>query len=77
NRTLKIDPDFGDSWAYAYKFEVLHGSQEQQEDIKKRCCAVEPRHGDNWCRVSKDVSNWRLTTEEILERTANLLPIPT
>lgn len=25
-RTIKIDPDFGDAWAYFYKFESLHGS---------------------------------------------------
>lgn len=26
-RTLKIDQDLGDAWAYAYKFEILHGTQ--------------------------------------------------
>lgn len=25
NRTVKIDPDLGDAWAYFYKFENLHG----------------------------------------------------
>lgn len=26
-RTVKIDADFGDAWAYFYKFELLHGSE--------------------------------------------------
>lgn len=26
-RTVKIDPDFGDAWAYFYKFELLHGTE--------------------------------------------------
>jgi len=77
NRTLKIEPDLGDSWAYAYKFESLHGTQEQQEELKRRCVAVEPRHGEHWCLVSKDVRNWRLKTEHILDITADSLPIPT
>ena len=25
NRTLKIEPDLGDTWAYFYKFELMHG----------------------------------------------------
>ena len=25
-RALKIDPDNGDVWSYAYKFEILHGT---------------------------------------------------
>jgi len=27
NRTLKIEPDFGDAWAYFYKFELIHGTE--------------------------------------------------
>ncbi len=27
NRTLKIDPDLGDAWAYFYKFEIVHGTE--------------------------------------------------
>lgn len=76
-RTLKLDPDLGDAWAYAYKFEILNGSEEQQMDLKKRCCAAEPRHGENWCKISKAIENWKLKTGDILEIVANELPIPT
>ena len=27
NRTLKLDPDLGDAWAYFYKFELLNGNE--------------------------------------------------
>ncbi|KAH7954766.1 hypothetical protein HPB49_021655 [Dermacentor silvarum] len=77
NRTVKIEPDLGDAWAYYYKFELLHGSEEQQEEVKRRCVMAEPRHGPNWCRVSKDIANWRKKTEDILLLVANALPIPT
>lgn len=76
-RALKIDPDNGDVWSYAYKFEILHGTPEQQTEMKKRCIAAEPRHGEKWCQTSKDVLNWKLKTADLLEIVANDLPIPT
>lgn len=27
HRTVKIDPDFGDAWAFFYKFELQHGTE--------------------------------------------------
>ena len=26
-RTIKIDPDFGDAWAFFYRFELSHGNE--------------------------------------------------
>uniref|UniRef100_A0A0N5APJ7 Pre-mRNA-processing factor 6 n=1 Tax=Syphacia muris TaxID=451379 RepID=A0A0N5APJ7_9BILA len=75
-RTVKIDPDFGDAWAYFYKFETTHGTQEEQEIVKKKCIQAEPRHGEEWQKMSKDVTNWRKRTEEILVMLANHLEIP-
>ncbi|BFZ21230.1 hypothetical protein BsWGS_24269 [Bradybaena similaris] len=77
NRTVKIDPDFGDAWAYFYKFELTHGEEKHQTDIKQRCVAAEPHHGEQWCHVSKDIRNWRLKTEELLPLVAKSLPLPT
>ncbi|XP_034238152.1 pre-mRNA-processing factor 6 [Thrips palmi] len=76
NRTVKIEPDLGDAWAYFYKFELLNGTEEAQEDVKKRCIAAEPKHGEAWCAVSKDIANWRLSIEQILALCARDLPIP-
>lgn len=76
NRTLKVDADFGDAWAYFYKFELLNGTDKTQEEVKNRCIAAEPHHGELWCCVSKDIKNWRLNTEETLVLVAKELPIP-
>ncbi|XP_014780302.1 pre-mRNA-processing factor 6 [Octopus bimaculoides] len=76
NRTVKIDPDLGDAWAYFYKFESIHGTEDQKEDVKKRCINAEPRHGEQWCKVSKDIANWRLKTSEVLLLTSAAIPIP-
>ncbi|KAK3087474.1 hypothetical protein FSP39_006402 [Pinctada imbricata] len=77
NRTVKIEPDLGDAWAYFYKFEIMHGDEDSQEEIKKRCVNADPRHGEHWCAVSKDIKNWRLRTEQILPLVAESVPLPT
>uniref|UniRef100_A0A8D3DKP0 Pre-mRNA-processing factor 6 n=1 Tax=Scophthalmus maximus TaxID=52904 RepID=A0A8D3DKP0_SCOMX len=69
-RTVKIEPDLGDAWALFYKFELQHGTEEQQEEVRKRCENAEPRHGELWCAESKHVLNWQLKTGEILTTVA-------
>lgn len=76
NRTVKIDPDLGDAWAYFYKFEILHGTEAQQNDVLERCNAAEPKHGEEWCRVSKDITNWCFKITDILEAVVRQLSIP-
>ncbi|VDD79393.1 unnamed protein product [Mesocestoides corti] len=75
-RTVKLESDFGDAWAYFYKFELLHGTEDQQKDVLRRCVAAEPRHGEAWCRISKDFRNWRLRTVDLLPLVAESLPLP-
>uniref|UniRef100_A0A9J8DFM6 Pre-mRNA-processing factor 6 n=1 Tax=Cyprinus carpio carpio TaxID=630221 RepID=A0A9J8DFM6_CYPCA len=65
-RTVKIEPDLGDAWAFFYKFELQHGTEEQQQEVKKRCENAEPRHGELWCAESKHVLNWQKNIGEIL-----------
>ena len=77
HRTVKIEPDLGDAWAYFYKFEATHGDEEKKEDVLKHCLSAEPRHGELWCQVSKDIENWRWKTEEIITETAKRIDIPT
>lgn len=76
NKAVKLEPDLGDSWAFFYKFELTHGSLEQQQEVKMRCIQAEPRHGEEWTRVSKAVENWRLKTESILIKCAESLQTP-
>ncbi|XP_046863113.1 pre-mRNA-processing factor 6-like [Xenia sp. Carnegie-2017] len=76
NRAVKLDPDLGDIWAYFYKFEQQHGTENQQENVLKRCEIAEPHHGETWCTISKAVRNWRKKTKDILQSVArHLKPI--
>lgn len=76
NKTVKIDPDLGDAWAWYFKMERLFGSEEQQQEVRKRCMAADPHHGEHWCASSKLIYNWRKKTPEILQLVADKLPIP-
>lgn len=51
--------------------------QEQQQELKKRCIAAEPRHGELWCSVSKNVANWKLKIGDLLEVVSSNIDIPT
>lgn len=76
NRTVKIEPDLGDAWAQFYRFEQLHGAPEQQAEVKQRCIAAEPHHGELWCAVSKNIHNWCLNFDQILALAAKDVVVP-
>ncbi len=54
-RTVKLDPDYGDAWAYYYRFELRNGTEAQQESVVKHCVSAEPRHGEIWPAFAKKV----------------------
>lgn len=68
NKAVTLAPDVGDFWALLYKFELQHGTEENQKDILKRCVAAEPKHGEKWQPVSKAVENSHQPTESILKK---------
>lgn len=76
-RTVKLEPDLGDAWIYFYKFELLHGSAEQQEEVKSRCVAAEPKHGELWCKYAKDIQHWQKKTEFFMILSAKDVQLPT
>ena len=69
-RAVTINADYGDAWAYFYKFEVQHGTEDQQKEVLKKAVEAEPHHGELWIKVSKDLNNTRLNTEQILKKVA-------
>ena len=75
-KTVKLEPDFGDAWINFYKFELLHGTKEQQEEIKTRCVKAEPRRGELWCKYAKDIKHWREQHEFFLILAASKLKPP-
>ncbi|PAV79764.1 hypothetical protein WR25_27177 [Diploscapter pachys] len=76
-RVVKVDTDFGDGWANLYKFEQLHGTEEQIAKVVQKCVEAEPRHGELWQSIAKNVDNWRKRTEEVLKMAAGNITIPT
>ncbi|MCO5575465.1 hypothetical protein L7F22_029266 [Adiantum nelumboides] len=65
-RSCKADPDWGDGWAWWYKFEVQHGTPDSVEVVRQRCKRAAPRHGDMWQAVAKDWKASGQSTEEVL-----------
>ena len=74
NRSVKIDPDNGDTWAYFVKFENQHGTNEERDDVIKRCVEASPKHGLLWPSVAKNVANYGKSVKEILALVAVALP---
>lgn len=56
-RAIKTEPHLGDAWAWWLKFEMLHGTEEQRNEVVTKAIAAEPRYGERWISVSKDVKN--------------------
>merc|ERR1712241_1294658 len=57
--------------------ECLHGDNEKQSDVLLRCKKAEPRHGELWCKYSKNIKHWKQKTEFFLITAAKELEIPT
>ena len=74
-RATGLNTDLGDAWGYLYKFELENGNEESQKEVLNDWINSEPHHGELWCSISKQVWNWRLTTEEILRTVITLIQI--
>ncbi|CAI5735613.1 unnamed protein product [Peronospora destructor] len=66
-RTVQLDPDFGDAWAHYYLFELKHGSKETAEKILKRTVTSDPHHGEKWTSIAKQTQNRRKKAEELVK----------
>eukprot|EP00002_Diphylleia_rotans_P016712 TRINITY_DN3249_c0_g1_i4.p1 TRINITY_DN3249_c0_g1~~TRINITY_DN3249_c0_g1_i4.p1 ORF type:complete len:119 (-),score=20.99 TRINITY_DN3249_c0_g1_i4:241-597(-) len=73
NRVVTINPDYGDAWANYFKFMVQFGTEDEQNEVIRRCKEAEPRHGEVWQKVSKADENWLMKTEQILKKVAALV----
>ena len=68
-----LDPDYGDTWAWWYKFLVQHGTEEKRGEVVGKCVLNEPRHGEVWQGVRKAPENAGRGVEEVLKMVANVL----
>ncbi|EKV04839.1 MRNA splicing factor (Prp1/Zer1), putative [Penicillium digitatum] len=72
-KAIVLDSDYGDGWAWYYKFLLQHGTEEKRSDVVSKCISMEPKHGEIWQSIVKDPANAYKTTEEILKLVANTI----
>ena len=81
-RAVALDPDLGDSWAKYYAFEIDFASiannkdqkdenrESRKNNVKERCIKAEPKHGQVWCCIVKDMVNRQKSIGDKLELVA-------
>jgi pre-mRNA-processing factor 6 len=72
-KAIILDPDYGDTWGWYYKFALMHSTEEKKADIINRCVQNEPRHGEVWQEIRKKPENASLSTEDVLKLVAKTL----
>jgi pre-mRNA-processing factor 6 len=73
SRAVTRDPDYGDTWAWWYKFLLQHGEDAKREEVVSKCVQNEPKHGEVWQAVRKAPENAALSVEEVLKIVASKL----
>lgn len=68
-----LDPDYGDTWAWWWKFLLQHGTEEKKAEVVAKCVLNEPKHGEIWQGVRKDPDNAGKSVDEILRMVAQML----
>jgi len=69
-RAVILNPDLGDSWAKYYAFELECGNEANKKLINDRCVASQPKHGELWCKIMKDMKNRQKSVSEGVELVA-------
>ena len=72
-KSVLLDPDQGDTWAWYFKFLVQHGTEEKRAEVLEKCRANEPKHGEVWAGVAKDPKNAGLGVEQVLRKVVDVL----
>lgn len=65
-RAILADSDYGDTWGWYLKFLTQHGTEEKIAEVREKCVASEPKHGEVWARLAKDPGNAGKGVDEIL-----------
>ncbi|KAK9354479.1 PRP1 splicing factor, N-terminal-domain-containing protein [Lipomyces doorenjongii] len=66
-KAIKADSDIGDHWAMMNKFLQTYGTEQERNDLMAKFIAADPRHGELWTKIMKDVNNFGKSKEELLE----------
>lgn len=66
-RAVVLNPDLGDSWVKYYAFELGVGNHAKAKSIRERCIIADPKHGEFWCSIMKDMKNRKKAIGEGIE----------
>lgn len=66
DRAVQVDRDHGDAWACYYAYLAQRKDEEHMEKVKEQCVAAEPKHGEIWTSVTKDMQHRHKSTAEHL-----------
>ena len=66
DRAVQVDKDHGDAWAYYYAYLQQRQDTTQMETVQQQCVAAEPKHGELWTSVTKDMKHRLKSTAEHL-----------
>ena len=69
-KALVLDSDWGDGWGWYLRFLKEHGTPEKIAEVRDKCEAVVPRHGEVWARTRKAPANSEMGVKDVLERVA-------
>ncbi|CAK4032202.1 Pre-mRNA-splicing factor prp1 [Lecanosticta acicola] len=72
-KAVILDPDFGDAWAWWYKFLLQHGEEAKRAEVVSKCVQNDCRHGEVWQSVRKAPENAGKSVEEVLKIVAKTL----
>ncbi|KAJ5718036.1 RNA-processing protein HAT helix [Penicillium malachiteum] len=72
-KAIVSDSDYGDGWAWYYKFLLQHGTEEKRSDVISKCISTEPKYGEVWQSIAKDPTNAYKTSDEILKLVASTI----
>jgi pre-mRNA-processing factor 6 len=79
-RSVALNPDIGDCWAYYYAFELRQSAlnsggadHKLDEDLLSKCVAADPKHGELWTSVSKQTAYRHADTATVLKKAAEVI----
>ena len=56
NRAIQTQSTLGDTYCWFLKFEIMHGTESTRLDVISKCQEAEPKYGELWTGISKDVA---------------------
>ncbi|GAA6004191.1 hypothetical protein JCM10207_002474 [Rhodosporidiobolus poonsookiae] len=72
-RAVAAEPDYGDAWAWWWRFEKQHGNEDTRKSLFEKCTAADPHHGTVWPTVVKDPDNVGKNLETLLDLAAKVV----